>query len=150
LRALVAGKVEFIVVGGISAVLQGASLMTFDLDIVHRRTEANIERLLKVLAGMKACYRLRRELSPEHSHLASEGHQLLATEFGPLDVLGRIGEGDYEDLIPHSVELDLAVDVRVRVLDIETYLREKERLKEPKDFAAAAVLRALLGELGRG
>lgn len=46
LRRLVAHDVEFIVVGGIAAVLQGASITTFDLDIVARRTPGNIERLV--------------------------------------------------------------------------------------------------------
>jgi hypothetical protein len=38
---LVAHDVEFIVVGGVAAVLQGAPVVTFDLDILHRRTPEN-------------------------------------------------------------------------------------------------------------
>ena len=39
-------KVEFILVGGTAAVLQGAPLMTFDVDIVHLRSPTNIDKLL--------------------------------------------------------------------------------------------------------
>ena len=44
--------VEAIVVGMASAVIQGVPSMTWDLDIVHRRTPGNIERLLGMLASM--------------------------------------------------------------------------------------------------
>ena len=37
--------VEFIVVGGVCAVLIGAPIATFDVDIVHSRTDENLERL---------------------------------------------------------------------------------------------------------
>ncbi len=44
LSVLAAHKVDFIVVGGVSAVLQGAPIATFDLDIVHSRGPANTWR----------------------------------------------------------------------------------------------------------
>lgn len=37
--------IEFIIVGGAAAVLQGAPITTTDLDIVHRRTPENVARL---------------------------------------------------------------------------------------------------------
>ncbi|MGH9447686.1 MAG: hypothetical protein ACRD3O_18445 [Terriglobia bacterium] len=43
LRVLAEDCVDFIVVGGISAVLQGAPIATFDLDVVHSRTEGNVQ-----------------------------------------------------------------------------------------------------------
>ena len=47
LTALSEGGVSFIVVGGPAAVLNGAPVNTFDLDIVHARDEENIARLLR-------------------------------------------------------------------------------------------------------
>lgn len=38
LRLLIAGEVEFIVVGMTAGILQGVPVTTIDLDIVHRRT----------------------------------------------------------------------------------------------------------------
>ena len=49
LRALTEHGVDFLVVGGVGAILQGASLSTFDLDIVHSTEPANIARLLASL-----------------------------------------------------------------------------------------------------
>ena len=39
--------VDFIGVGMVAAILQGVPLTTMDLDIVHRRTPENVERLLR-------------------------------------------------------------------------------------------------------
>ena len=40
---------EFILVGGLAAVLQGAPVQTFDIDIVYSRAVENVQRLLAVL-----------------------------------------------------------------------------------------------------
>jgi len=50
-------QVRFIVVGGVSAVLQGAPYTTFDLDVVHSRDPANVDRLLRALESLEAYYR---------------------------------------------------------------------------------------------
>ena len=47
LRTLTEHHVKFIVVGGVSAVLQGVPFSTFDLDVVHARDPQNVERLLQ-------------------------------------------------------------------------------------------------------
>jgi len=46
---MVESGVDFIIVGGVSAVLQGAPVTTFDLDLVHSREAENITRLLSAL-----------------------------------------------------------------------------------------------------
>lgn len=105
LSILAEHRVEFIVVGGISAVLQGAPIATFDLDVVHSLGSENVRRLLKALAELGASYRTEgsRNLKPDASHLASSGHQLPMTRFGPLDLLGSIGKGRrYDELVTNS------------------------------------------------
>jgi hypothetical protein len=49
--------VDFIVVGGVGAVLQGAPISTFDLDRVHPRTRKNVDRLMVALELLDARYR---------------------------------------------------------------------------------------------
>ena len=87
LRVLQDAGVAFIVVGGLSAVLNGAPINTFDLDVIHSREPENIGRLLHALAALDAIYRIQpsRRLRPTASHLASAGHQNLVTIYGPLD-----------------------------------------------------------------
>jgi hypothetical protein len=152
LRTLNGHGVDYIVVGGVAAVLHGAPVSTFDLDVVHSRQEENIVRLVAVLQELDAYYRAQpeRRLTPDASHLASPGHQLLATRFGPLDLLGEIGAGrGYEDLLPESIMVRAGEQVLVRVLNLETLITMKEELAQEKDRAVIPVLRRTLEEKRR-
>lgn len=152
LRTLTAHRVEFIVVGGVSAVLQGASLITFDLDVVHSRAPENLQRLLAALAVLDAHYRAQpeRRLAPAKSHLETGGHQLLMTRYGPLDLLGEIGSGHgYDDLLHDAVDLELAPGVRVHVLGLRRLIEVKRETAGEKDLAALPVLERTLEESQR-
>ena len=147
LRALHDGGVEFAVVGGVAAVLNGAPVSTFDVDIVPARNEQNIERLVRVLDELRAVYRMHagRELKPDASNLRSDGHHNLITRFGAVDVLGTIGTGlTYEDLLPHTTAMAIADGLSVRVLNLETLITIKEQLGGEKDLAVLPVLRRTL------
>jgi|ERR1039458_6454916 hypothetical protein len=152
LRTLTDHGVDFIVVGGVAAVLRGAPINTFDLDVVHSTELENVGRLLAALTELKAFYRFQPELKifPDSSHLRSPGHQLLMTTFGPLDMLGAIGRGrSYLDLLTDSTEFDLGDGVRVRVLGLEAQIAVKEEIGGEKDLAALPILRRTLEESRR-
>jgi len=152
LEVLTGYEVGFIIVGGVGAVLHGAPVSTFDLDIVHSRDESNIARLVSALESLDAFYRGRgsQRISPGAVQLASRGHQLLMTDAGPLDVLGTIGEGlGYPELIPDSVKFQLADDVTVDVLSLRALIHLNEQLGRDKDLAMLAVLRRTLAEQNR-
>jgi len=138
------------VVGGVAAVLNGAPISTLDLDIVHARSQENLDRLLAALTELDARYRdlTGRILRPERSALAGEGHHLLITSCGPLDVLGQIGDRlGYEDLLPETVERVLGA-YSFRVLDLGALIRTKEQAGRDKDRAVLAILRRTLQERG--
>ena len=142
-------RVDFIVVGGIGAVLQGAPLNTFDMDVVHSREEGNISRLLVALEEMDAVHRFppERKLKPAASHLSAKGHCLTMTRFGPLDLLGAIGHAhSYEDLLPASEEMLIGPGLTIRVLDLPTLIKVKEEVAAPKDLAVLPILRRTLEE----
>jgi predicted nucleotidyltransferase len=151
LRVLVANEVEFVVVGMTAGVLQGVPTTTFDVDVVHRRSSDNVERLLKALQELEAVYRHDpRKLRPQASHLSGPGHQLLTTRHGDLDCLGAIGdERGYEDLVSRTTEMEIGGRARVRVLDLATLIEMKERAGRPKDLAVLPLLRATLDESRR-
>src|SRR5436190_24091100 len=88
LRILKDHEVNFIVIGGVCAVLNGVPIMTQDTDIVHSRTPENIDRLLSALQTIDAHYRFHpKKIAPTASLLAaSPGHHLFLTTEGPLDV----------------------------------------------------------------
>jgi hypothetical protein len=151
LRVLTRHRVDFIVVGGVSAVLHGAPVTTFDLAVVHARNPDNVLRLMPALVELDAVYRSQpeRQLRPGPSHLMSEGHQLLLTKYGPLDVLGMIGKSrTWEELRDQTESIEIEPEVALRVLDLQTLIEIKEELGSPKDVAVLRVLRQALKERG--
>jgi hypothetical protein len=137
LKVLTRHRVDFIVVGGVSAVLHGAPVTTFDLDVVHARNRENIARLLSALEELKGVYRAQ----PERQMRS------VLTKFGPLDVLGMIGKSrTWEDLRPHSRTMEIEPGLAIHVLDLATLIAVKEELGFPKDTAVLPVLRQALKE----
>ncbi len=151
LEVLAKHRVDLVVVGGVAAVLNGAPIATFDLDVVHARSQDNLDRLAAALKDLEARYRDLggRDLRPETSALAGDGHHLLLTRCGPLDVLGQIGNGRrYEDLLPDAVTINVGSAI-VRVLGLSTLIRTKEEAGREKDLAVLAILRQTLRESGK-
>jgi len=149
LRSLCRSDIQFILVGGLAAVLNGAPIHTYDVDLVYSREPMNIERLLEFLRDVDAVFRTQpeRRLRPAASHLAGGGLNLL-TCYGPVDLLATIGNNlDFSDLLPQSSEMDLGEGIRVRVLNLETLISIKEHLASDKDMAVLPVLRQTLREL---
>ena len=147
-RLLVEGGVEFIVVGMSAAVFLGVPATTLDLDIVHRRTSDNIERLLKLLANIGAYYRhdlATRKLAPTAEALAGHGHQNLQTNHGPLDLLCQLDDLGYEELLPRTILVEDGA-LTLRVLDLPTLIEVKTRAARPKDKLALPLLLATLDE----
>lgn len=58
LKTLRHHDVDFVVVGGVCAVLHGAPLATFDLELVHSREPRNLVRLRAALEELDAHYRI--------------------------------------------------------------------------------------------
>ena len=149
LSALNRAGVEFILVGGLSAVLNGVPVNTYDVDIVHSRDAENVARLQRVLESLDAVFRIqpKRRLKPSTTHLSGAGHLNLITRFGPLDLLGTIGPDlGYEDLLPASSEMDIGQGVLIRVLNLEKLIAIKEELAGEKDLAMLPLLRRTLEE----
>src|SRR6185369_14308855 len=150
LADLRARSIDFVVVGGIAAVLDGAPVQTLDLGLVYSLEPENIDRLLTFLRDADAIFRMQpeRRLRPGRTHLVAGGQLNLQTRFGPVDLLGSIGQNlGYPDLLPHSREFEVADMVSVRVLDLETIIAVKEYLNTDKDRAVLPVLRETLRRL---
>jgi hypothetical protein len=138
-------EVEYIVVGGVAAVIRGAPVTTFDLDAVVRLSDENAERLSRALKELDARYREHQStIRPTKEDILAGGHLLLLTRAGPLDVLGFIGDKDrYEDLIDRSSEVAMTVG-SFRVLDLEELVRQKKNSDRAKDRAMLELLEEVL------
>lgn len=146
LKVLTRHSVEFIVVGGVAAIVEGAPVSTFDLDIVARPTEENRRRILAALNELNARYLdpAGRHILPDRTKLETLRLHRLLTDFGTLDVMDRIGRGSsYVDLFEHTGLREVA-GMEVRILGLEMVIRSKEEANREKDRAALPVLRRTL------
>jgi hypothetical protein len=150
LLRLVDAGVETIVVGMAAAVLQGVPLTTWDLDVVHRRTLENVEKLLRVLRELEAVARHDpRGLRPDATHLMGPGHVLMKTRFGDFDCLGAIDGGrSFEDLANACVLVDFE-GRPLRILSLRELLGIKTRAGRPKDLAAIPYIQSTIDEAER-
>lgn len=149
LRVLDEADVEFIVVGGIAATIYGSARLTQDLDLVYRRTPANLERL----AGALQPYAPYQRGAPPGLPFLWDAETLrrglnftLSTTLGALDLLGEIaGGGTYENLLPDSHHVS-AFGIEFLCLDLLRLIQVKRAAGRPKDLEAISELEALLAE----
>lgn len=57
LEVLIKADIEFVLVGGLTAVVQGAPVTTMDVDMVHNQSSENIAKLLGFLNSINAFHR---------------------------------------------------------------------------------------------
>jgi hypothetical protein len=147
-RCLVENGVKFILVGGVAAIVQGAPVSTFDLDIVIDPTDAaNGALLLGALESLDARYLdlAGRHLLPTAERLATLRIHRLVTKFGVLDILTAIGKGRrYTELLAHTSLTALTPGLPVRILHLSAIIQSKEEAGREKDLAALPVLRRTL------
>jgi hypothetical protein len=144
IETLLRHEVEFAVVGGVAAVLHGAPVTTFDLDALFRVTHDNALRLLSALNELHARYRGHAPpLTPTLDDILAGGHLLLATDAGPLDMLGFIGEGEGFDALARDMMPIEVAGLPVPVLSLEALIRQKRMLARDKDLVALRLLEAL-------
>lgn len=146
LTRLAASGTEFVLVGGLAAVAQGAPLTTQDVDIVHRRSVPNVRVLIDFLSSVHARHRERPDaaIPPSREALLGAGHNLLMTDLGPLDVLGAVEGGrGYDELAPSAVGVAIGT-ATVRVVDLATLVELKRGATSAKDKLTLAVLEETL------
>ena len=140
--------VKFVVIGGFAAWMQGAPVVTTDVDIVYETTAKNIEALVIALTNLNATYRNQpgRTLEPNAAGLAATtaaGHHLLRTRAGNLDVLRTAAGFDYTTLAADTIRLEID-GCKIRFASLEKIVAMKERAGRPKDLATLPTLRAAL------
>lgn len=151
LELLTRHGVEFIVVDGIAAILQGSPLTTQDVDVLYQTGQANLRRLAGALDEMDAAYAdpAGRTLHPDVDRLTSTRVHLLNTRYGRVDLMRTVGHDlTYEELLDRTRELEIGASL-VRVLELEAIIETKEQADRPKDRYQLPFLRQLLAELRR-
>lgn len=150
LRALNDARIEFIVVGGVSAVLHGCAEPTRDLDVCIRPTKEGWAAVHAFLEGKHPRLALtpdRRPFTATVAELSEYKNLYVLTDLGRIDFLGEVPPlGAFDAL--NTVSVDLGA-FTVRVLALDDLLRVKEHVRRPKDLEVAAELRAIRAKRDR-
>jgi predicted nucleotidyltransferase len=146
LRRLVERGVDFVVVGGIAAVLHGSARSTFDLDICFATDDVNLAALADVLVALGA--RLKGiegdvPFVPDRRTLRLVELLTLVTSSGELDVLSRPpGAPPYQELRRRADRYDLG-GFNVSVASVDDLIAMKGAVGRPKDLLDIEELEAI-------
>jgi hypothetical protein len=147
LRALADSRVDFVVIGGVAAILHGSARNTFDLDICFANDPDNLEALGSTLVGLQAQPRGVPEsvpFVPDAASLKRIDVLALTTSAGDLDVL-RVPSGAprYDVLRAHADRFDVG-GFEVHVASIEDLIAMKTAAGRAKDLGDIEELEAIL------
>jgi hypothetical protein len=151
-RVLRKHRVDYVLVGGLAAVLHGSPTMTNDADIVPAKDNKNLARLALALRDLDARVRAAGEpdgvpFDPHPALLASMAMLNMTTRCGDLDLtFSPTGLGDYDALVANSESFAVAGG-RVRVAALADVIRSKTAANRPKDHITLPILRALEEEI---
>lgn len=144
--------VQYVLIGGLAAVLHGSPLPTLDADICPSRTQENLARLAAALSEIDA--RIRTPDAADGVAFPREAAFLAGVEL--LNLVTRVGDVDlaflpagtsgFDDLARRAVPMHIR-SVTIAVAALEDIIRSKEAANRPKDRRSLPVLRQLLEEL---
>ena len=146
LDALLSGDVDFVIVGGVAAVLHGSTLLTRDLDICIPLGASSLLRLQSMLRELHPRVRTGAGFIPldlDEVHAAGLRNLYVTTDDGRLDCLGQVaGIGGYDEVLALSESVELG-SRSCRVLGIDGLIRAKEAMGRPHDLVTVVQLMAL-------
>jgi predicted nucleotidyltransferase len=152
LETLVRHGVDFVLIGGIAAIVLGSSYSTSDLDVAYARERANLERLADALRELGATLRG----APPGLSFWLDADTLEAglnftfeTKHGNLDIFGEpAGAPAYTELKQRS-SVERIGGLEIRVASIDHMIAMKEAAGRGKDRILASELRTLSDRIRR-
>jgi hypothetical protein len=146
LKSLLEAQLDFVIIGGVAAVLHGSTLLTRDLDICVPLGSGSFLALQKALEGLHPRVRAGAGLIPldlDESRAASLKNLYITTDEGQLDCLGLVaGVGDFAAVRQESLEIRISGH-QCRVLSIDALIRAKKATGRPHDLRTVVQLKAI-------
>jgi len=137
LRALAAGEVEFVLIGGLAVAALGAPRSTLDTDIVAAPDRPNLMRLSGVLRELDAFLPgAPTELGDPTSVevLSGAPNARYETRLGQLHVVqSPQGAPPYEQLAQNALDVELEPELTVRVCSYDDLVAMKEASDRDQD-----------------
>ncbi len=150
IHVLADAGVEFVVIGGFSAILHGSAHITLDLNVLFSRGTENVARLVRALAPDHP----RPEGFPEDLPFLWEQATLhngtvftLKTDLGRIDLMTEVrGLGSFPEIWGQSVEAEL-YGRSVRTLSLPDLIKAKRAAGRVKDLQVLPELESILEAL---
>jgi hypothetical protein len=151
LDALIAHRVDFVVIGGIAGVLRGSSYPTYDLDVAYARNAENLERLASALLQLRATLRGAPPDLPftlDAKTLENGAHFTFDTPYGSVDILtDPDGAPKYDELKSAAGAPQPLEGVLVYAASLDHLIGMKEAAGRTKDKLMASEYRMLADEI---
>ena len=156
LKVLARHGVDYVVIGGVGAILHGVELpRTLDLDVAASKGRTNLKKLSAALKDLGARLRLGTaedaeslEAPIDERLLANVYDVTMMTRFGPFDVLFEPpGMPPYKDLKRRS-DLLKRFGLEVPVASLQDIVASKRAAGREKDAAHLTILLEFLREQG--
>jgi hypothetical protein len=151
LDALIAHRVDFVVIGGIAGVLRGSSYPTYDLDVAYARNAENLERLASAFLQLRATLRGAPPDLPftlDAKTLENGAHFTFDTPYGSVDILtDPDGAPKYDELKSAAGAPQPLEGVLVYAASLDHLIGMKEAAGRTKDKLMASEYRMLADEI---
>lgn len=147
IRVLSQENVDFVLVGGVAAVVHGASHVRQVMGICYSRAGSNLEKLCQALTPFAPRLRDAPRNHPfvlNGPTLMTGSHFALITSAGALDLLAEVsGLGDYSRVNRYAESLKIE-GAPCRVLSLEGLILSKKASQRTRDRLLLPELEALL------
>ncbi len=153
---------DFVLVGGLAALLRGASRPTADADLVIDMSDENLDRFLGVCRDLRFRNRTNNEAldeqlaerSTQRTWLRSDVQDIFWTaqsDAGPVDLLPtmivtRSHRADYDEVARRSTNMEIPADDGALILKVATLnllIESKTAADRPRDREALGELHLL-------
>jgi hypothetical protein len=138
LRHLVSHQVEFVLIGGMAMIAQGATYFTKDLDICYSRSPQNLDAVARAFTALH-CY--LRGVPPglpfrlDAPTIKAGLNFTLITDLGDVDLLGEVaGVGGFAEVYAQSEERTI-FGMTFPVLSVDGLIAAKKAAGRAKDRA---------------
>ncbi len=132
-------KVEYLVIGGVAAIIHGVPRLTFDLDLAIRPTRGNAETLLAAFLDVGFGTAALTDPDDLLAHQVTLFDDRIA-----IDVQTRTSGLDFHAAYARRVTLD-ARGVPVQVVSVPDLIAMKEAAGRPQDLEDVRILKLAAG-----
>jgi len=151
LKVLEKHNVEFMIVGGLAAVVYGSTRMTWDIDVLPNQSDENLSNLVTALKELEAGLRISdsKTLPADFDIDSLRRSQIIEcrTKYGDLDILKNMltqdfRRAEFDELAKKSTQT-AAYGMSLMLVSLEDMIGSKKAARRPKDLQDLAVLEEL-------